>query len=54
MTTRVTCNTCVMTTRVMYYLCHTQAGLHGVDLASLTPQDWFYHAGTALYGSVNL
>ena len=27
-----------------------QVGLDGVDLSTLTPQDWFFHAGTALYG----
>ena len=27
-----------------------QVGLDGVDLATLSPQDWFFHAGTALYG----
>ena len=28
----------------------SQVGLDGVDLSTLTPQDWFFHAGTALYG----
>ena len=25
-------------------------GLDGADLSQLTPPDWFYHIGTALYG----
>merc|ERR1711963_1263288 len=27
-----------------------QVGLDGVDISTLTPQDWFVHAGTAFYG----
>ena len=26
--------------------------MDGVDLLTLTPQDWFFHAGTALYGYI--
>ena len=30
-----------------------QVGLDGVDISTLTPQDWFVHAGTAFYGLVS-
>ena len=29
-----------------------QVALDGADIATLSPQDWFYNAGTAAYGFV--